>query len=110
MEYEPLTTTEEWEKRFGGEVRRLRIRHRLTQVQLAESANVSLSAVKYLESGRGSSLATVIRVARVLERSDWLASFAPVEATLSPMALLRKRQHAQRTASKRVRTTTRRRP
>jgi len=39
----------------------LRIRHRLTQAKLAENTNVSLSALKYLESGRGSSLATFRR-------------------------------------------------
>jgi transcriptional regulator with XRE-family HTH domain len=105
LEFEPFVTTEEWERRFGEEVRGLRIRRCVTQAQLAESANVSLSAVKYLESGRGSSLSTLIRIARVLERTDWLASFAPREPALSPMAMLRERQRAERSATKRVRRT-----
>jgi len=106
MQYEPLLSTEEWELRLGNDVRRLRISRRLTQAPLAERANVSLSAIKYLESGHGSSLATVIRVARVLERTEWLRSFAPDEPTVSPMAMLRARQHAQSRSAKRVRAST----
>ena len=103
MESQLILSTEEWERHLGAEVRALRIRQRLTQAQLAEHANVSLSAVKYLEGGHGSSLSTLIRIARVLERTDWLASFAPLEPSLSPMAMLRERQRAERGTAKRVR-------
>jgi transcriptional regulator with XRE-family HTH domain len=72
MESKPLLTTENWERRFGIEVRRLRQRHELTQAELAEQANVSTSSIKYLEAGKGSSLATVVRVAKALGRVDWL--------------------------------------
>jgi transcriptional regulator with XRE-family HTH domain len=89
MEYELSLTTPEWEKRLGAEVRRLRIAQGFTQVELAQRANVSISTIRYLEAGRGSSLATLIRVAKVLDRTTWLASFAPVESSVSPIALLR---------------------
>ena len=65
-------TTEEWERQIGQGVLRTRIIRDLTQVQLAERANVSLSAVKNLERGRGSSVATLVRVARALDRAEWL--------------------------------------
>jgi transcriptional regulator with XRE-family HTH domain len=103
MESTPESGTSEWERRLGGDVRRLRQRRRLTQAELANRANVSLSAVKYLEAGNGSSLATVVRVARALDRSDWLASFLPPEPPVSPMAVLRERQRAERDRVKRVR-------
>ena len=61
MQYMPFGTTEVWERRLVGGVRSLRIRHRLTQAKLTENANVPLSTVTYLESGRGSSLATFRR-------------------------------------------------
>jgi transcriptional regulator with XRE-family HTH domain len=88
---------------MGTDVRRLRLAQGLTQVELAERANVSLSAVKYLEGGRGSSLATLIRVARSLGRADWLSSLAPAEPSVSPIALLRERQRATDPATRRVR-------
>ena len=99
----PISTTLEWERRMGADARRLRQRSGLTQSEMADRANVSLSTVKYFEAGKGSSLATLVRIARVLDRTDWLASFAPNEPAVSPMSLLRERQRAASDASKRVR-------
>ena len=89
MEIQPSGTVEEWEENFGRAVRRLRLTRRLTQAELAQRANVSLSALKNLERGGGSSLASVVRVARALGRSEWLDSFAPAEPDFSPMRMLR---------------------
>jgi transcriptional regulator with XRE-family HTH domain len=99
----PLSTTEEWERRVGADARRLRQRSGLTQLEMAVRANVSLSTIKYFEAGKGSSLATLIRIARVLDRSEWLASFAPNEPAVSPMSLLRERQREESSAPTRVR-------
>ena len=96
MENELLKTVEEWEMQFGRNVRHVRRSSRLTQSQLAARANVSLSALKNLESGHGSSLSSVIRVARALGRSEWLDSFAPVEPVFSPMTMLQNRVTASR--------------
>ncbi|HEY5266139.1 MAG TPA: helix-turn-helix transcriptional regulator [Acidimicrobiales bacterium] len=103
MQSNPLMTTENWERRFGAEVRRLRRRLELTQAELAERANVSSSSIKYLEAGKGSSLATVVRVAKALGRVDWLEAFTPPEPAVSPMALLRTRQLSEQRATSRVR-------
>jgi transcriptional regulator with XRE-family HTH domain len=105
MESQPQSTTSEWEGRLGTDARRLRLAQRLTQVELAERANVSLSAVKHLEWGRGSSLSTLIRVARALGRTEWLSSFAPPEAAISPIALLRESQRQAPPGAQRVRRT-----
>jgi transcriptional regulator with XRE-family HTH domain len=98
-----LSSTAEWETQVGQAVRELRLRADLTQAELAERANVSLSSIRYLESGKGSSLATLIRVVRALDRSAWLESLAPPAARVSPIALLQERRDAARRASKRVR-------
>jgi transcriptional regulator with XRE-family HTH domain len=103
MESEPFLTSDEWERRFGEGVRKVRQRMGLTQAELAERANVSLSAVKYLEKGSGSSLGTIVRLARVLDRTSWLDAWVPPEPTISPIALLRERQHASTSSRKRVR-------
>ena len=101
MEIQTLSTTEQWERSVGDGARRLRRRQRLTQVELAARANVSLSALKNLESAKGSTLTTVIRVARALGRTEWLSSFAPPEPTVSPMAALQQRRRS--TGPQRVR-------
>lgn len=88
----PLRSTKEWEVEIGNAVRRLRLHQNRTQQDLAIAANISLSALKNLEMGRGSSVRTLILVARTLDRSDWLASLALPEAKVSPMQLLRERK------------------
>lgn len=98
-----VATTADWEQKLGSAARRLRHRNRVTQRELAELANVSISAVKNLESGKGSSLATLIRVVRALGRTDWLESLLPPEPTISPMAKLRERRRMQAAESQRVR-------
>jgi len=98
-----LSTTTDWEAQIGQAVRDLRLRADLTQAELAERSNVSLSSVRYLESGKGSSLSTLIRVVRALDRSAWLESLAPPGPGVSPIQLLRERRDEERRATKRVR-------
>ncbi|MGP8009346.1 MAG: helix-turn-helix domain-containing protein [Acidimicrobiales bacterium] len=107
MELPTLISTDEWEKRFGREVRRLRNRLRLTQDELAINANISTSSVQSLERGGGSSLSTVIRVARALGRTEWLNSFTPEEPDVSPVRLLREREQQEARARSRVRRSAR---
>ena len=79
--------TKDLEVELGLEIRRMRLRQDRTQRQLADEANISLSALKKLETGRGSGVRTLILVARALGRTDWLKSFAPPEPSISPMKL-----------------------
>jgi transcriptional regulator with XRE-family HTH domain len=102
MELQQLGTTE-WEQRIGGAVRELRQRADLTQAELAGRANVSLSAVRYLEAGKGSSLATLVRVVRSLDRTTWLEDLAPAAPSVSPIALLRERKAVEGRPRRRVR-------
>lgn len=83
-------TVEEWERELGQQVRGLRRRHGLTQTELAAAANVSVGTIRNLEAGVGSSLSTLVAVARALDRSDWLDGFAP-PVTVSPLAMLAER-------------------
>ena len=98
-----LSATKDWEARIGQAVRDLRVRADLTQAELAEQSNVSLSSVRYLESGKGSSLSTLIRVVRALDRSAWLESLAPPGPSVSPIALLQEQRAEERRATRRVR-------
>lgn len=88
----------------GEQVRSSRLAADLDQRTLAARADVSVGAVKNLEGGKGSSLRTLIRVVRVLDRVDWLEALAP-PITVSPMRMLA----AKRSAPPRPRRASRRR-
>lgn len=97
-------TTEEAERDLGTRFRELRLSLDLDQLTLAKLANVSPSALKSLEAGRGSTLRTALRVARALGRPDWGSSIYE-QPEVSPMDVLRARQGLSRPrrASRRAR-------
>lgn len=88
-------STAEIEAAFGEQVRALRIAAALDQAQLASLAGLSLGSVKNLEQGNGSTLRTVVRVARALGREDWLGALAP-RITVSPIDVLRARREPRK--------------
>ncbi len=81
------SSTAEWEHFLGEQFRAMRIRAGMEQAVLAERADVSTGAIKNLESGKGSSLKTMIKIVRCLGRTDWLESLAP-QVSVSPMQML----------------------
>ena len=83
-----VADTESEEAIVGEQFRSLRLARDLDQAQLADLAGVSLGAVKGLEQGKGSTLKTIVRLARALDREDWLRSLAP-RPTVSPIDVLR---------------------
>jgi transcriptional regulator with XRE-family HTH domain len=80
--------TADGEARVGEQIRALRLDASLDQATLAALADVSLSALKNLENGRGSTLRTLIRILRALGRDEWLTTLAP-GPTISPIDVLR---------------------
>lgn len=94
-------TTEEIEAEFGARIRGLRLSKNLDQASVAARAGVGLRTLKNLESGRGSSLATLVRVIRALDRSDWFDALEPAVA-VSPLRMLaqERRDAVPRRASK----------
>ncbi|WP_082763832.1 helix-turn-helix domain-containing protein [Frondihabitans sp. PAMC 28766] len=80
--------TDQWESRLGAQVRSLRLEHGSDQQSLARLADVSLSSLKNLENGRGSTLRTLVRILRALDAASWLDTLAP-EPTVSPLDVLR---------------------
>ena len=99
-------TVEEWEALLGRQVRAARVAGGLDQAQLASLANVSLATLSNLERGKGSTLKTVVAVARALGRTDWLENLAP-EVTVSPMQMLRAKRTSQGPVRVRARRTQR---
>jgi transcriptional regulator with XRE-family HTH domain len=102
---DPIASTPELEQRLGERLRELRLLKNIDQVSLAEQAGVSVNAVKHLESGKGARVASLIKVLRALDRSDWLETLAPV-VSISPLQMLktdgRERKRVRRRARPRV--------
>ena len=73
---------------FGRQLQELRISKNLDQITTAEKAGISEKALRNLESGRGSSIETLIRVLKALDSLDGLRLLAP-KPSISPLALLR---------------------
>ena len=94
------TTVEEFEADVGAQIKSLRLKHNIDRVTLALRAGCSLSALKNLESGHGSTLRTIIAVVRALGREDWLRNVAPM-ATISPLSMP-KAGHARQRARRRA--------
>ena len=88
-------TIEEFEASIGAEIKSLRLRQNIERTTLALRAGCSLSALKNLESGNGSTLRTLIAIVRVLGREDWLRNIAPM-ATISPLNMPRNGHVRQR--------------
>ena len=96
-------TYREWESEMGQQLRALRIRRNIDQKQLAEQAGVALNAVKNLESGKGSTLTSFIKVLRALERESWLSTLAP-SVSISPLQMLKSKSDRQRVSRSRSAT------
>jgi transcriptional regulator with XRE-family HTH domain len=96
--------SDDLERKLGEQVRALRIAKRLTQRELSEQANVSIGALKHLESGSGSSVSTLVKVLRALGEDGWIATLGPGPAPFNPLEVLEARQrHGSTAPPRRVR-------
>jgi transcriptional regulator with XRE-family HTH domain len=94
------------EAELGSTVRALRLAKGISQVDLAERANVSLGALKALEGGRGSTTKTLSKVLSALGEDGWVARIAPTAPEFNPLSLLDPRpttRRARRRAPRRAR-------
>ena len=95
-----VKTVSEWEADLGDQVRSLRLRANLDQRTLAEQAGIGLTALKNLESGKGATLKTLIKMLRALDRAGWLATLAP-PVSISPLQMLKAKPVRQRASRSR---------
>lgn len=76
---------------LGQRLRDYRLFRRFKQETVASKAQVSVRALRNLESGNGSSLETLVRVLRALGLDDNLDNLVP-DASISPMSMLTHRK------------------
>lgn len=94
-------TSTEWEQFLGEQIRAIRLRQNMTQVELAERAGISRSALASLEQGKGGNLKTFVSALDVLGERAWLESLAPA-VSISPLQIVdlgKQRQRARRQVS-----------
>ncbi len=103
-------SADDLERTLGRNVRSVRISRELTQVDLADRANVSLGALKHLEHGAGSTITTLVKVLRALGEEHWLETLAPTAAPFNPLHLLATRERSASTAPDRRRVRRRSEP
>ena len=87
-----MATIDELERALGAGVRAHRVARQLTRAELAELANVSLGALRNLETGRGSTTTTLVKALRALDAEQWLTTLTPPSAPFDPLALLTQRE------------------
>lgn len=90
-------------QRIGVSIKRHRLEQNITQQQLADRCGVSISSVKSLESGSGSTLETFLQVTRALNKDGWVGYLEPV-SQVSPleyadMVLKGRKKHPRMRAS-----------
>lgn len=96
-------TLDEMEYVLGASIRKLRLQKNLDRVTLAKQSGVSVSAIKNLELGNGSTTNTLLSVLRTLGRADWLDGLAPV-ASINPLHMVKNKTVRQRASGRRGKT------
>lgn len=92
----PVTrSTSDWEQLLGEQLKRARIDAGLSQREVAYKANLTQKTVSNIEMGHGASLASLIKIVRVLHLEGWLESLAPVP-DVDPLVVARRSVSPQR--------------
>ena len=84
--------SDELERALGAHIRDLRMSQRLTQAELAERANVSVGALKHLETGSGATTTTLVKLLRALGQERWIDTLGPSRSSFNPLELLEARE------------------
>ena len=90
-----FSSPSEIQAELGKRLKRLRIRHGLTQSDLASQANLSRQAIVDLENSGTSSVRTLVSVLHALGETGSLNLIAP-EQGFSPIAAMRGMREPQR--------------
>lgn len=83
---------------IGLQLKRIRLRKNMTQLELATKASVSLNTIKRIENGNTTSFYSIIKVLLALDKIEWFNSLSPI-VSISPLYIL-KHGHDRLRASK----------
>ncbi len=94
-------TIDELEALLGTGAKAVRLDMNIDQQTLAARAGISVGALKNLESGRGSTVKTLVSVLKALDRQDWLTTIAPT-ASVNPLTHTESASPRQRASTPRT--------
>jgi transcriptional regulator with XRE-family HTH domain len=94
-----ISTPQELEELLGEDIKALRLQHNIDRKTLCIRAGVSEHALRNLEGGKGTTLKTLIRVLKALNRESWLGTMAP-RTSINPLHMVREKQQRQRARRK----------
>lgn len=86
---------------LGEQLRAQRLRINLTLEDVARKTGLSINAVRRLESGEGSTLASFVAVLKALQKAGWLQTLQP-PVTINPLDMLKQREPRKRAFKARV--------
>lgn len=95
-----ILTPQELEIMLGDHIKALRLQKNLDRQTLCNQAGISENALRHLEGGKGTTIKTLIRVIKALDRQSWLTSIAP-QVSINPLHMIRAKHPRQR-ASRRT--------
>lgn len=81
-------TPEELAVLLGEHLRRSRVLRRFTQAEMAALANVSERSISALECGTGSTVATLLRIMKALDKLSALDALVPIPS-VDPLSMLK---------------------
>ncbi|MBI4755608.1 MAG: helix-turn-helix transcriptional regulator [Betaproteobacteria bacterium] len=90
-----FSTPQELQVALGERLRRVRLSRNQDQRSTSEKAGISEKALRSLETGRGSTVETLLRVLKALDCLDGIDMLAP-QPGVDPMALLSRSRPPQR--------------
>lgn len=80
-------------------MRSVRLRQNITQSEIASRTGLSVATVSRLETGKGSSLETLIKVLQILGEEQWLELLAP-DVDFSPIEQFQMKKQRERARKK----------
>lgn len=92
-------TPDELEQALGEDIKAHRLQKNITRQQLCERAGISENALRNLEGGKGTTIKTLIKTLKALNRESWLEMIAP-KTTINPLYLTHTNKQRQRARGK----------
>ncbi|MCD6039703.1 MAG: family transcriptional regulator [Gammaproteobacteria bacterium] len=94
-----ILTPKELEESLGEDIKALRLQKNIDRHRLCARAGVSENSLRNLEGGKGTTLKTLIRIIKALNREDWLSQIAP-KTSINPLHLPQEKKPRQRARRK----------
>ncbi len=94
-----LLAPDELEIILGENIKSLRLQNNIDRRSLCARAGISENALRNLEGGKGTTLKTLIRIVKSLNRESWLEQLAP-KTSINPLHLVRAKPQRQRARRK----------